>query len=273
MSKADRRAAPRRPATSVPRHSSRWPLAWLGLLLGLVLATLALAPARWLATGLTWMGSKVPLQLLDARGTIWQGSARLLLTGGAGSRDQALLPERIEWQLGAGWNTLHLDLKALCCMSQPLRLSLQWVDGGAVLNLADHRSLWPAHVLGGLGTPWNTLQPTGQLDLQTQGLHWSARHSQWRGAASLDLQDMGSALSTLRPMGHYRLKLQAAEQTHVTLSTVEGALQLQGQGQWLAGRWRFQGQASTEPALEPALGNVLNIIGRRDGVRSIISIG
>jgi general secretion pathway protein N len=89
----------------------------------------------------------------------------------------------------------------------------------------------------------------------------------------LDLQNLGSALSTVSPMGNYRLNLQAAQQVQVTLTTVEGALQLQGQGQWLAGRWRFQGQASTEPALEPALGNVLNIIGRREGARSNITIG
>ena len=251
---------------------ARWPAAWLGLLLGLGLALLALAPARWLAP---WVAASSPLKLVDARGTFWQGSARLLLTGGAGSRDQALLPERIEWRVGAGLSTLQLELKALCCMSEPMRLSLGWTDGGLRLSLADHRSLWPAEILAGLGTPWNTLQPSGGLQLQTQGLHW-----QWhtgvaavQGAATLELQNLGSALSTVRPMGHYRLNLQAAQQAQVTLSTVEGALQMQGQGQWRAGRWRFQGQASTEPALEPALGNVLNIIGRREGARSIITIG
>ena len=253
-------------------RAASWFAAWLGLLLGLGMALLTQAPARWLAP---WIAASGQLQLLDAQGTVWQGSGRLLLTGGPGSRDRALLPERIEWRLGLNWNAVNLDLKARCCMSQPLRISLGWEGGAARLSLADQQSLWPADILSGLGTPWNTLKPSGTLQLQTQGLHWrwNAGQAQLRGAAMLDLQNLGSALSTVSPMGNYRLNLQAAQQVQVTLTTVEGALQLQGQGQWLAGRWRFQGQASTEPALEPALGNVLNIIGRREGARSNITIG
>lgn len=251
---------------------ARWPAAWLGLALGLLGALIALAPARWLTP---WVAASSPLKLVEARGTFWQGSARLLLTGGAGSRDQALLPERIEWRVGVGLSALQLELKALCCMSEPMRLSLGWADGGLRLSLADHRSSWPAEILTGLGTPWNTLKPSGDLQLQTLGLHWrwSQDAARLQGSATLELQNLGSALSTIRPMGHYRLNLQAAQQPQVTLSTIEGALQIQGQGQWRAGRWYFQGQANTEPALEPALGNVLNIIGRREGARSIITIG
>jgi general secretion pathway protein N len=50
-------------------------------------------------------------------------------------------------------------------------------------------------------------------------------------------------------------------------------LQLGGSGQWAAGRLRFKGQASAEPGSEPALNNLLNIIGRRQGALSLISIG
>lgn len=249
-----------------------WLPALLGLLLGLGMALLTMAPARWLSP---WVAASGHVQLLDAQGTLWQGSARLLLTGGPGSRDQALLPDRVQWQLGASTSAVHLDLKAVCCMREPLRLSLGWTEGSLRLSMADQRSLWPAEVLSGLGTPWNTLQPSGKLQLQTQGLHWrlSEAAARMQGAATLELLNLGSALSTLRPMGHYRLELQAADSPQITLSTVEGPLQLQGQGQWLAGRWRFKGQASTEPEMEPALGNVLNIIGRREGARSIISFG
>jgi general secretion pathway protein N len=50
-------------------------------------------------------------------------------------------------------------------------------------------------------------------------------------------------------------------------------LQLSGSGQWAASRLRFAGQASAEPGAEPALNNLLNIIGRRQGALSLISIG
>ena len=245
-----------------------WRLALLGLGFGLGLGLLALAPARWLAP---WVAAHTPLRLVDAQGTIWQGSTRLLLTAGAGSRDRTLLPERIEWRTAFS----GLNLQALCCMSEPLRLSLGLSDGALRLTVSDQRSLWPAEVLSGLGTPMNTLEPTGRLLLQTADLHWHWRPSgpQLGGQISLDLQNLGSALSTLRPMGHYRLAVQGGTQPQLTLSTVEGALQLEGQGQWQNGRWRFKGQASAEPGLEPALANILNIIGRREGARSIISIG
>ena len=57
------------------------------------------------------------------------------------------------------------------------------------------------------------------------------------------------------------------------LSTDSGALQLVGQGQWLGAGLRFQGQASAAPGSEAVLSNLLNIIGRRQGALSIISIG
>jgi general secretion pathway protein N len=49
-------------------------------------------------------------------------------------------------------------------------------------------------------------------------------------------------------------------------------LQLSGQGEW-APRLRFRGQASATPEAEAALANLLNIIGRRQGAVSLISIG
>jgi hypothetical protein len=50
-------------------------------------------------------------------------------------------------------------------------------------------------------------------------------------------------------------------------------LQLSGSGEWAAGRLRFRGQASAAPGFEAVLGNLLNIIGRRQGAVSLISIG
>ena len=56
------------------------------------------------------------------------------------------------------------------------------------------------------------------------------------------------------------------------LLTLEGALQLQGSGR-LEGRLQFQGEARANPGQEAALNNLLNIIGRRQGERSVITIG
>mgnify|MGYP006994992472 CR=1 FL=1 len=57
------------------------------------------------------------------------------------------------------------------------------------------------------------------------------------------------------------------------LETLEGALQLSGSGRWVGSRLHFNGAATAAPGREEALANLLNIIGRRSGARSIISIG
>jgi general secretion pathway protein N len=154
-----------------------------------------------------------------------------------------------------------------------LRLGLHW--GGARVALADGQSQWPAAVLTGLGTPWNTLQPQGQLLLQTTGLQaeWTAGRLAVAGSAQLDALAMSSRLSTLKPMGSYRITLQGGEAVALQLQTLQGDLQLSGSGQWVGQRLRFAGEASATPEREGALSNLLNIIGRRNGARSLITLG
>ena len=93
------------------------------------------------------------------------------------------------------------------------------------------------------------------------------------GQAQLQLQQLATRLSTLRPLGSYRLLMQGGDTMAVTLDTVEGKLQLQGVGQWLNGRLRFKGEASAQPEFEAALSNLLNILGQRRGAKSIMELG
>ena len=74
-------------------------------------------------------------------------------------------------------------------------------------------------------------------------------------------------------MGSYRITLQGGTQATLRLDTLAGSLQLSGAGQWVGQRLHFRGEASAVPGSEAALANLLNIIGRRTGERSIISIG
>ena len=147
--------------------------------------------------------------------------------------------------------------------------------GGLRLEMADGQSGWPATLLAGLGTPWNTVQASGQLMLSSQALRLelNAGRLQIEGSAQLDVLDLSSRLSTLQPLGSYRLRVEGGGDTRLSLSTLSGKLQLQGEGQWVGGRLRFQGQARAEPQHEPALSNLLNIIGRRQGAQSIITLG
>lgn len=263
---------PRRPPARTA--SAPWGWAAAGLLGGLLLAVLLFAPARWLAAAVA-AASHERVLLLNPRGTVWNGDAQLVFSGGAGSQGATVLPGSLRWQLHPrGWG-LGMTLQADCCTPQPLQLQLQPRWGGAALTVSDGQSGWPAAVLTGLGTPWNTVQPSGQLMLSSQGLRLDLVQGRLsiKGAAQLDVIDLSSRLSTLRPLGSYRLTLQGGDQPRLDLSTLGGSLQLSGQGLWVGSRLRFEGRAQAAPEREEALSNLLNIIGRRNGAQSIITLG
>ena len=261
-------------ARSGPWPAVPWAWACWGAALGLLAALALFAPARWLAASVAdATGGRVLLD--DPRGTVWDGSARLLLAGGAGSNDVTALPARLDWRILPAWNGLRAELNASCCTSQPLALRATPRWGGATLRLGDQRSQWPAAVLAGLGTPWNTLQIDGDLLLSTQGLsvEWVQGRLAVAGRAELTASRVSSRLSTLKPMGSYRITLTGGSPSTVRLETLDGALRLAGDGQWVGSRLRFRGIASAAPDREAALSNLLNLIGRRAGPRSIITIG
>ena len=259
-----------------PRLPSEVPWAWAlaGLVVGLLLALVVFAPARWLA-GAVDRASAGQVLLSDARGSIWDGSAQLVLTGGAGSTDAAALPGRVAWAMAPRWDGLQARMRAECCMDRPVAVRLRARWGGFGVALADNVSQWPASVATGLGTPWNTLQFDGELRLSTQALsvEWVEGRPVVSGRAELLALRLASRLSTLRPMGSYRITLQGGTPASLAVETLDGSLQLSGTGQWVGSRLRFRGEASATPEREAALANLLNIIGRRSGARSLISIG
>jgi general secretion pathway protein N len=138
---------------------------------------------------------------------------------------------------------------------------------------------WPAAWLSGLGTPFNTMQLAGAMRLTTSGLTLESAQGRWRliGTLELDLLGVSSRLSTLDTLGSYRLGIRggaaAGDTASVTLDTLDGALRLQGSGQWAGSKMRFRGEATAAEGQEAALNNLLNIIGRRQGAVSVISIG
>lgn len=262
-------------AAAPPRNRAPWAWAWAGALLGLVAVPVALAPARWLTHTIA-QASGERVQLSDARGSVWQGSAQLVLTGGAGSNDALALPGRVSWRIRPQWSGAHIQINADCCTPQPLELALTAPRQQPLqLTLADHQSQWPANLLAGLGTPWNTIRPQGQLALSTRGLglQWANQRVNLHGSLQLDATQMSTRLSTLVPMGSYRLTLDGGDTPALGLSTLEGSLQLSGQGHWVGNALRFQGEAMASPGRVEALSNLLNIIGRRDGARSAIKVG
>ena len=222
------------------RTPRRWAVA--GAMLGLTGALVAFAPASWLARALA-SATDEHLLVVDTRGSIWSGSGVLVLTGGAGARDASALPGRIHWRMLPrlqGWVPgLQLAAKQDCCINGELLLGIKPGLGRVELSVdtqADWIARLPADLLGGLGTPWNTLQLSGSLRLSARELRLESVQGRWRqfGALQLDLMNMSSRVSTVAPLGSYRFTITAdpgnAGVSTMQLSTLEGALQLSGVG-------------------------------------------
>jgi general secretion pathway protein N len=260
--------------------AGRWSLA--GIVLGAVVGLISFAPAAWLASAVS-SATGERLLLTDARGTLWSGSALPVLTGGPGSRDASALPGRLEWHLA--WRGLGAELRArqACCLRGEVRALLRPGFGRFAVQVLPAESTtlgqWPAGWLAGLGTPWNTLQLGGTLRLTSPGLtvDWVQGRVRFSGEAALDVANTSSRVATLDTLGSYRLTLRgnaaSSDAASLNLITVDGALRLSGQGEWTGTGLRFRGEAQAAEGSEAALNNLLNIIGRRQGARSVISIG
>jgi general secretion pathway protein N len=257
----------------------RWAAA--GAVVGALLTIVLYAPAAWFA-GAVASATNQRVILADARGTIWSGSAIAILTGGEGSRDASALPGRLSWTLRPHGLGLELQAQHACCLNGVVAVQVRPGFGRTRYTLpasSGWTGQWPSALLGGLGTPWNTMQLGGSVRLVSQGLQVESVQGRWivDGRADVEVINASSRLATLERLGSYRMTLSgdAANPGISTLSliTLDGALKLTGNGTWGPAGVRFRGEARANPLEEAALSNLLNIIGRRDGARSVISIG
>ena len=254
----------------------RWAIA--GGLLGAGLTLLLCLPARWLAWPLRQL-TQEHLLLVNAGGTVWRGHGDLVFSGGKDSRTRTALPQGLRWRLQpGGLGLLTLSIEAPCCTTTPLQVGVGLGWGMGELRLAPVRMHWPPDLLHGLGTPWNTLRLEGRFEIETPGARvaWVQGRTTFDGALRFRLLELSSRMATLRPLGSYQIDLLAADSgglPRIEMATLRGDLRIDGQGQWVGGRLRFRGVATAAPGREAALANLLNIIGRRSGDRSVILLG
>ncbi len=254
---------------------------WVGLAAcGIVAATasaLTFAPASFLDLALR-QAALGRVRLADTSGTIWRGSARLVLAEGAvpGEPEGVVmrglaLPGRVSWSLrplplvlGLVDATVSID-----ATRPPVRIS----GNPAELRVGAGSLDLPSAELSRLGSPWNTIKPSAALSMR-----WNAlviRQGVLDGRASIELRDTASAMTPVRPLGTYRIDVTGTgRNVSLSLATLSGPLQLQGSGTWerRAGV-RFTATARADGPERAQLLSLLALIGRREGDRTIIRIG
>jgi general secretion pathway protein N len=122
----------------------------------------------------------------------------------------------------------------------------------------------PASLLSGLGAPFNTLDLQG--DVRLAWSDWRSFGDEAFGQLTITFNDASSRVSLVKPLGSYRVVIQAqgADST-IDLSTLKGALKLDGHGVLGAGSTSFNGTASAAPEARDNLAGLLNLLGRPTG--------
>ena len=235
---------------------------------------LAFFPAAWIAA-IVDEQTAGRLTLGDAQGTLWRGSAFI---GGAVSNSDAiapLLPGRFSWRLSPMVLLAIVDaeLENAEALSQPVSVTGSWQQW----QVSPAAVLLPAERLAALGAPLNTVQPSGQMRLSWGTLQLARQDGiiGMTGSMNLDMNDMASRMSPIKPLGSYNLALDwRGSQAAVTLKTIQGPMLLSGSGTFANGRLQFSGKAEAEAGHEERLANLLNLLGqrRREGDKDIIAL-
>jgi general secretion pathway protein N len=248
-----------------------WLLAGLA---SIAITALAFLPATWMASMLEQQTAG-RLALGDAQGTLWRGSAFI---GGAPSGSDPvtpLLPGRFSWRLSPMvlLGRVDADLENAAALSQPIRVTGSWHQW----QVSPASILLPAERLASLGAPLNTVQPSGQMRLSWNPMQVVRQGGRLEvtGSMNLEMNDIASRLSPIKPLGAYNLAFDwRGQQAEMVLTTVKGPMLLNGSGMLMNGRLQFSGKAEAEAGQEERLANLLNLLGqrRREGGKDVIAL-
>ncbi|MDO4905256.1 MAG: type II secretion system protein N [Lautropia sp.] len=257
---------------------------WAGLALLVALVTiLSFAPASVADWGLK-LATQGRVRLADTAGSVWQGQGRVVLVDVAAEAERqrqgksemlplpgVLIPGNVRWQI----HVLPLFIGRLQVqarhesMNQPLEVSGTFQSprfSGGSIRLPDVS-------LARLGSPWSTVQPMAALAVSWQP--FEIVEGKAKGLATVELRDVASALTPVRPLGAYRLEIDG-RQDDVTLkmTSLEGPLRLTGDGVFNPRQGvRFTAWADVDESERLKLQPLVSLLGRRDGNRTMIKIG
>ncbi|MFZ6753184.1 type II secretion system protein N [Undibacterium sp. Dicai25W] len=229
----------------------------------------------------SWMGVLIErqtqgrLSLCDVQGSFWNGSGFVGVAAGINDPVTPLFPGRFSWKISPLilLTQLDMELQNSQVLSVPVKLTgnfSEWHVSPSVLVL-------PTERLEGLGAPLNTIGPSGKLHLSWNNLQFVRDGSilNAQGQLQLNLSEMASKLSPVRPLGSYRMAFDLqGTNADINLVTEAGPMMLSGSGALKAGHFQFSGKAWAQEGQETKLANLLNLLGqrRKDGDKDVIAL-
>lgn len=249
-------------------------LFWIFALFSIVLTVLVFLPASWLGS-VVEKQTAGRLSLGDVQGSFWKGSAFIGVAADQKSPVTALFPGRFTWHISPKLllGQIDVELENTEVLNVPVKLMgnfTQWRVSAASLRLPPER-------LEGLGAPLNTIGPSGKILLRWDALEVTrvGRQLLLNGHAQLELNEMASRASSIKPLGSYVLNFQFKDdQVEMLLSTARGPMMLEGSGAIVQGKLQFSGKAYAQVGQEEKLASLLNLLGRRrqEGDKQVIAL-
>lgn len=232
---------------------SRWQLLGLALC-AYALGLAATAPASLVDHALE-QASEGRLRLAEARGTLWSGSGQLELRD---RMQRSGVARSIDWRVRPAY-LLRGQLRCEVGLDlAPKRFPVTLSPAG--LEVADADVNLPAAALGLAEPKLAPLGLTGDVLVHIARLVFLG--STVRGSATLQWRSAGSAYTPISPLGDYELRFEGEGATvRASLRTLQGPLQLEGQGSWASGRNpTFLGTARVPPEHLQQLGPLMRMI-------------
>jgi hypothetical protein len=228
--------------------------------LAFLVTLLVLASPTWLDAGLQ-RNSRGLVGLAEAKGSLWRGTGVI----------QAILPsgqvetlEAVRWTIDP-WAllTARLHLAMLSERDGKPVLDALFSPGG--VSIAELRLEAPAAMLGALSPTLRAATVTGRISLQASGVRFDKETTV--GSGVLLWHDAGSSLTSVYPLGSYLVNMKGAGAgVEFTLTSLGGALNLAGGGQWQPDKpLSFQAIATPVPDRARQMAPLLRILGKEIG--------
>jgi general secretion pathway protein N len=240
---------------------TRWLLyAVFGLVFYLLFLIIEM-PASWFAWGLNRY-TQGTVRLDPTAGSLWGGKGRLVIY-----YPPTTLHEfgQTEWRINPLWLIAGRVQLFVQTSHQDRQIKTTLGVARNSFMLKDTEAELPAVFVAQLYKPLSLISPQGKVRISAADLTFAPEKLE--GAAALEWLNAGSSLSSVQPLGDYRLDITGAEKNAaLKLTTLRGDLEISGTGQWQLpdGRITFTGEAVAarrEKELEP----LMQLLGKETG--------
>lgn len=240
---------------------TRWLLYGIFGLVFYLLFLIIEMPASWFAWGLNRY-TQGTVRLDPTAGSLWSGNGRLVVYYPPTKPHDF---GKTEWSVNPFWllaGRVQLSLQA-DHQDKQIKTTLGIARNSFVLS--DTEAEFSASFAAQLYSPLSLISPQGKVRISAEGL--TLAPDRMEGAATLEWLNAGSNLSSVQPLGDYRLEITGAEKNaNLKLATLRGDLEFTGQGQWQPQTGQVQINGSALPrARAGELESLLNMIGPDQG--------